>query len=230
MADDNQGGSELRKLHEGFAEAFRNGDYDALGRFYAEGAIMLPPGGATMSGVDRILGFWQRAQRIQAIQFETSEVKSLGEGALREVGTFQLTMRGQGRQTQAVPAKYVFIWLKVGDAWKLETSIWNRSAPAQQGQQGQRGQGGGRMGGGGGGGGGRMGGGGGGGGRMGGGGGRMGGGGGGRMGGGGMGGGQTGGGSGGETGGGGRGRMGGGGFGRRGQRNTQQAAMVPRID
>lgn len=211
MADDVQGSSEIRRLYEVFTEAFRNEDNDTLKTLYAPTAVMIGPAGNVLPGRDAIINFLQRAQRIQGLRFETSESRRLSDDVVREVGDLTLTVRGQGRETRDVPAKFMLLWTRLDGAWKIDSCVWSRQAPGQRGGQGGGRQGGGRMGGGGGGG--RMGGGGGGGGRMGGGGGRMGGGGGG-----------------GRVGGRRPGTDEGGSFNRRNLQRDEPAPLIPRID
>ena len=43
--------------------------------------------------------------------------------AAREMGTFSLKTRGP--RPQEVSGKYVVVWEKVGNDWKLATEIWN---------------------------------------------------------------------------------------------------------
>jgi ketosteroid isomerase-like protein len=51
------------------------------------------------------------------------DVKSLGQSAAREIGTFSLKTKGS--TPEEVTGKYVVIWEKVGTEWKLATDIWN---------------------------------------------------------------------------------------------------------
>ncbi len=224
MADATQGKAELARLHADFIEAFRSNDDTAIGAFYADAAILLPPRRAAVSGRDAIMAFWKSAQRIQDLQFMPSDVRFIGDDGIREVGVLQITTRGQGRETRNLAAKYIMVWVKLDGVWKIDTSVWNaasggQSAGGGRGQGGRGGQGRGGQG--------------------------RGGPGGGAQGGGGQGGGygQGRGRQGGQGGGYGRGRQGGGGQGRVGQaggsgfgrgavqqRVNQDAPMIPRID
>ncbi len=215
MTDDALGETQFRGLYKDFTTAFENEDYDTLRKLFAPSAVMINPMGNVLSGRDAVVNFLQRAQLIQSVRFEALDSLRLSDVVVRQVGDLTLTMRGQGRETREVPAKFLMCWTKGDDGWRIDSCVWSRRSGGQN-RQNQAG-GGGRQGGGGGQGGGRMGGGG-----MGGGGGRMGGGGGqggGRMGGGGMGGG------GGRMGGGG---MRGGGTGVRGPTPEEGGAFNPR--
>ena len=146
----------LEKLHHDFVEAFRSNDLKAVGAFYTDDALLLPPSHAIVRGRDPIVAFWEGAARILDLVFEATDIKMLGENAFREAGNLLVVRRGRGRDMRNVPAKYVSLWLKVDGAWKLDSSIWNGTEPrkrragggggrqGRQGGEGPRGGGGGR--------------------------------------------------------------------------------------
>src|ERR1019366_4525104 len=101
-------------------EAFRSNDLKALGAFYSDDALLLPPGQAVLRGRDPIIAYWEGATRILDLVFETTEVRMLGDTAFREAGNLLVVRRGQGRETRNIPSKYISLWLKVDGAWKLE--------------------------------------------------------------------------------------------------------------
>jgi ketosteroid isomerase-like protein len=47
----------------------------------------------------------------------------LGPSAAREIGTFSLKTTGSA--PQEVTGKYVVVWEKIGNEWKLAADIWN---------------------------------------------------------------------------------------------------------
>jgi ketosteroid isomerase-like protein len=55
----------------------------------------------------------------------TLEVTPLGALTGREIGT--LAAKTKESQPKRVVNKYVVIWQKVGDEWKITTDIWNSS-------------------------------------------------------------------------------------------------------
>ena len=114
----------IQKLNENFASAFNRGDYAAVAGMYAEDAYLLPPGAEMMRGRAAIQAFWTKAgEAVSDLKLTTVDVKPLGSDAAREVGTFSLMTKGQQRET--VSGKYVVVWQKVGNDWKLATDIWN---------------------------------------------------------------------------------------------------------
>ena len=77
--------------------------------------------------------------------FEPADRKAIGEGAVRETGALKLWSRGQGQRVREVSCKYVLVWQKLGEGWKLESCIWNRVADSTgAGQPRRAGQGGGQ--------------------------------------------------------------------------------------
>jgi len=63
------------------------------------------------------------AEKVSNPKVTTLEVKPLGPSAAREIGTFSL--RTKGEKPQEVVGKYVVVWEKVGNDWKLAADIWN---------------------------------------------------------------------------------------------------------
>jgi ketosteroid isomerase-like protein len=56
-------------------------------------------------------------------RFTTLDIKALGPSAVREIGTFRLKTKEPTPQELA--GKYLVVWEKVGNDWKLAADIWN---------------------------------------------------------------------------------------------------------
>ena len=63
------------------------------------------------------------AAQVSDPKVTTRDVKPLGPSAAREIGTFSLKTKGP--TLQEVTGKYVVVWEKVGNDWKLSSDIWN---------------------------------------------------------------------------------------------------------
>ena len=63
------------------------------------------------------------AEQVRDPKLSTLDVKPLGPSAAREIGTFSLKTKGP--TPQEVTGKYVVVWEKVGNDWKLAVDIWN---------------------------------------------------------------------------------------------------------
>jgi ketosteroid isomerase-like protein len=129
----------IEALTKQFTEAFRARDFAAVGNMYTNDAVICPPNSNMITGKGNIQSFWEQNGRILALRFDSMSVKPLGETAMRVVGTFSIEVRSQpqgggslaaaGPQSREVNVKYIFVWQKIGEDWKIESSIWNRIGP-----------------------------------------------------------------------------------------------------
>jgi len=63
------------------------------------------------------------AEQVGDPKLATVDVKLLGPSAAREIGTFSLKTKGS--DPKSVTGKYVVVWEKEGNEWKLAADIWN---------------------------------------------------------------------------------------------------------
>ena len=133
------------EFNEALKAAFDEGKYDKLASFYTEDCVVLPPRGRMLEGRGPVSAFWRGVKnRFAGMVFTTTGLKDLGETAKRESGTYTTTTTDGTAGAQE--GKYLFVWQLVEGEWQIESSIWNRSGTAGQGQgQGRQGQGGGQQ-------------------------------------------------------------------------------------
>jgi uncharacterized protein (TIGR02246 family) len=114
----------IQSLSDKFAQAFNAGDAAGVAALYSEEAVILPPGAEMMKGRTAIQAFWKgAAEQLGNGKLTTLEVKPLGSDRALEIGTF--SFRTKAPQPQEITGKYVVVWEKVGNDWKLATDIWN---------------------------------------------------------------------------------------------------------
>ena len=128
MAGTETARQEIAQLSRQFGEIFTGGDLAALAARYTEDGQVLPPGGPTARGHQAIRQFWQGARDagIEAAELQTLEVGGGGELAY-EIGRGTLTVRGGGG-TSRVVVRYVVVWRRQGDGWKMAVDTWNSEA------------------------------------------------------------------------------------------------------
>jgi uncharacterized protein (TIGR02246 family) len=113
-----------------FVAAFKRGDAAGIASLYTPHARLLPANSDFVIGTSDIRAFWQGVidMGIKEASLETMEVEAHGDTAI-EVGRYRLLAAGGGT---ADHGKYVVIWKKDGDAWKLHRDIWTTSQPASK--------------------------------------------------------------------------------------------------
>lgn len=116
--------AEIEAVNARWTEFFNKGDFAGVASLYTTDATAFPPGSAMVRGGAAIGEMWKSmAEQVGDPKVTTLDVKSLGPSAAREIGTFSLKTKGP--TPQEVTGKYVVVWEKVGNDWKLAADIWN---------------------------------------------------------------------------------------------------------
>jgi uncharacterized protein (TIGR02246 family) len=116
--------AEIEAVEAKWTEFFNKGDFAGIASLYTTDATAFPPGSAMVQGGAAIGAMWKSmAEQVSDPKVTTLDVKPLGPSAAREIGTF--SMKTKGPTPQEVTGKYVVIWEKVGNDWKLAADIWN---------------------------------------------------------------------------------------------------------
>ncbi len=110
-----------------FMEAFSQSDAAGVAACYTEDAQFLPPNSEIVGGREAVQEAIQGLidAGIKGLRLEATEVEGHGDTA-HEVGTY--TLMGENEQTMD-EGKYIVIWKKVGDEWKLHRDIFNSNMP-----------------------------------------------------------------------------------------------------
>ena len=112
----------IQSLNERFTSSFNAGDIAAVAA-YTEDAFIHPPGAEMVRGRPAIQAFWKSAaDQIKDLKLTAQDVKPLGR---RRPRSGDLHLRTKSEQSQEIAGKYVVIWERVGNDWKLTTDIWN---------------------------------------------------------------------------------------------------------
>jgi len=113
-----------------FSAAIARGDAQAVAALYTQDAIVLPERGEMVKGRQAIGEFWKAAMDsgVRSVTLTTLEFGASGDLA-HEVGTVQLTIHAQGNAPAIASAKYVVVWKREADGWKIHRDIWNDPPP-----------------------------------------------------------------------------------------------------
>ena len=116
--------AEIEAVNAKWVEFFNKGDFAGVASLYTIDATAFPPGSAMVQGAPAIGALWKSmAEQVTDPKLTTLDVKPLGTSAAREIGTFSLKTKGP--TPKEVTGKYVVVWEKVGNDWKLAADIWN---------------------------------------------------------------------------------------------------------
>ena len=118
----------IEAANANFMAVFRAGDAGAVADCYTKDAQLLPANSDAISGRDAIEGFWRMVMGmgIASAKLETVELESQGDLAV-EIGRYTLTGADGGALDNG---KYVVVWHREAQMWKLHRDIWTTSRPA----------------------------------------------------------------------------------------------------
>ncbi len=113
-----------------FIEAFNKGDAAAVANLYTMEARLLPPNAEIVEGRANIQKYWQGAitAGLKMVSLEATHIETQGNLAV-EVGRYNATVPGAGGATTTDKGKYIVVWKKEAQSWKLAADIFNTDTP-----------------------------------------------------------------------------------------------------
>ena len=117
----------IDSVNDRFMNLFARRDAAGVAALYTEGGRLLPPNGDVVTGRAGIEGFWRGAMAmgIASAGLETVELDDLGATAI-EIGRYTL-VAADGESLDH--GKYLVVWKRDGDDWRLHRDMWNSSDP-----------------------------------------------------------------------------------------------------
>jgi uncharacterized protein (TIGR02246 family) len=117
--------SAIVAANDAWEAAVGRSDGAAVAALYTEDAQLLPAQSDFVTGIAAIAAFWQGVfdSGVKGASLDTLEVERFGD-TVNEIGKFEL------RDADGKPldhGKYLVIWKRDGDAWKLHRDIWTTS-------------------------------------------------------------------------------------------------------
>jgi len=111
-----------------FMAAFARRDPGALAQLYAEDAQVYPPNAAPVAGRPAIQELWRGflESPVGRIELTTTEAEG-SELSAWETGRY--TLLGANGST-VDEGKYVVVWRRQGDLWKIYRDMWSSNMPA----------------------------------------------------------------------------------------------------
>jgi len=124
--DSSQISEGISKTNEAFMSALANGDAEGVAAQYTDDAQLLPPNADLVIGKQEIQKVMQGFidSGVTGLNLESTEINGIGEMAF-EVGKYTLSVNDQVVDN----GKYIVIWKKDGEQWKLHRDIFNSNMP-----------------------------------------------------------------------------------------------------
>ena len=132
----NQAGSAERAIRENVArwvELIKAGDSDGVSELYEADAVAMPPNQPIVSGKEAIRLFWRSTVQIPdlSLTFEPQRIDVAASGDLAiDRGTYRLSGKPDGQKLDDF-GKYIEVWRRVGDEWKVAANIYNSDKAAE---------------------------------------------------------------------------------------------------
>jgi uncharacterized protein (TIGR02246 family) len=127
----------IEQSNQKWEQAMLNNDFNSVLNLYADDAISLPSYAPMMRGKQEISDAMKKdmeaGNRFTEVDFNTIEVREEGDVAI-EIGTYNMTMKmKEGGEDWSDTGKYITVWEKQGNEWKVAIESWNSDTnPWQQ--------------------------------------------------------------------------------------------------
>jgi uncharacterized protein (TIGR02246 family) len=123
----------IQELARQFSAAYVRGDADAMTNLYTADAVLFPERSAAIAGRDAIRRYWTlpRGRRVTRHVLSPARITVDGRHAY-DYGTFEIAGERDGVAWGPFHGKYVVVWRREGDAWRMHLDMWN-SGPDKSG-------------------------------------------------------------------------------------------------
>ena len=122
----------IDKVLENWVEGLKRDDVASVNALYTDDAVQLPPDRDMIRGRQKIKEF-----HIAGVQMGfkdavlTKRELSVSGGIAYEIGNYTEKFHPTGKEPFELKGKYLIIYKRVGDNWKIHREIWN-ILPSQQ--------------------------------------------------------------------------------------------------
>ena len=112
---------------EAFSKNYITADYDKLASFYSEDAKIFPNGSDIIIGRAAIKNKWvlPKGAKILSHKVTPREIKIIDDFAY-DYGYYEGSSSNKDGEVSFWKGKYVIVWIKIDDDWKIYLDIWNQ--------------------------------------------------------------------------------------------------------
>jgi ketosteroid isomerase-like protein len=122
----------ILSVSRAFSEAYMDEDIETLSDYYSVDAKIMPPNAPIIKGHAAIYKRWTLPEGIDIVLHQAipEEIRVNGNFA-HDYGIYNGTTKNADQQESHWQGKYLIVWKKVGDDWKIYLDIWN-NMPANE--------------------------------------------------------------------------------------------------
>ncbi|MET2985520.1 YybH family protein [Aureibaculum conchae] len=119
--------SAILKSSKAFSKAYIDGDIDKLTSFYSKDGKIFPEKSDIIEGYDAIKKRWKLPKHIKIISHKaTPKEINVIDGYAYDYGYYEGSSKNaKNDTTTAFKGKYVIVWKKENQDWKMYLDIWN---------------------------------------------------------------------------------------------------------
>jgi uncharacterized protein (TIGR02246 family) len=113
-------------------QMIKDKDSAGIAQFYADDGVVMPPNQPLVTGREGIAKFWQSMTAIPeatlTFQPDRIDFSSAGDVAI-DRGSYRFTAKPGGQAVDET-GKYLVVWKKVGNEWKVAADMFSSDGPA----------------------------------------------------------------------------------------------------
>lgn len=119
--------ADIERINETMTTAISNQDVETLMAHYTDDVLMLPSNHDPVEGIEAVRQMWTDGFKhgMGHLEFITGDATAVGDIA-QEHGVYKYYTPDKQMVDHG---KYMVLWKKVGDQWKIAKDIWNSSLP-----------------------------------------------------------------------------------------------------
>ncbi|MCL4865997.1 MAG: DUF4440 domain-containing protein [Gemmatimonadales bacterium] len=120
----------IRANHAAFAAAVVAGNHDAVAALYAESAVVMPANEPMRRGRMSYRESLEAMPPVGSFTISGEEMTPLSGDAVLVTGQFNISLMIPGAEMAiADTGKFLEVWVREADGWKLGWDIWNSDLP-----------------------------------------------------------------------------------------------------
>lgn len=117
---------QIRQLINNFSKSVMSSDYKGIANAYTEDGKILPPGTEIITGKEAIKKRWTLPEGVQTSYHKITPVEIvILDKTAYDHGYYEGTTKRKDGSEVSWKGKYVIVWKKIDDEWKMYLDIWN---------------------------------------------------------------------------------------------------------